>query len=221
MPTQSWDENILSGKTHYGEIPAGVEICELLNRSGSSTSISVNTRLRQILIMKTENFMCFELRVCLFCCRCVFHFDIFCIFSALTCDTLFTCLYRICILLPPDIFHIKYGTYQFLLLCTAFLCCHLVPEEEEEEEVKLENIHGQTIITKRWHSTQQLVHTQESINAPKTFNKCHVFNESWMEKSSAHVGSHRGDRKWIQCLIHFCFVTTDDLNSIVLQSLKL
>lgn len=164
MPTQTWDENILSGKTHYGKIPAGVEICELLNRSGSSTSISVNTRLRQILIMKTENFMCFELRVCLFCCRCVFHFDIFCIFSALTCDTLFTCLYRICILLPPDIFHIKYGTYQFLLLCTAFLCCHLVPEEEEEEEVKLENIHGQTIITKRWHSTQQLVHTQESIN---------------------------------------------------------
>lgn len=121
----------------------------------------------------------------------------------------------------PEMLHIKYGTYQFLLLCTAFLCCHLVPEEEEEEEVKLENIHGQTIITKRWHSTQQLVHTQESINAPKTFNKCHVFNESWMEKSSAHVGSHRGDRKWIQCLIHFCFVTTDDLNSIVLQSLKL
>lgn len=57
MPTQTWDENTLSGKTHYGKIPAGVEICELLNRSGSSTSISVNTRLRQILIMKTENFM--------------------------------------------------------------------------------------------------------------------------------------------------------------------
>ncbi len=31
-------------------------------------------------------------------------------------------------------FHTEHGTYRFLLLCIAFLRCHLVPEEEEDEE---------------------------------------------------------------------------------------